>query len=132
MIGSCPHLFGRTGGQRWTHLGHILATSEPGTQQVTARSLPPGCQLIRIWELEFETTTLESVQLDGEERLHAPRALRRGEWIEFACDESQRTLRIVGSYRPSSMEVGISKLADCLVEDALATLDDSMIKAAGS
>jgi hypothetical protein len=122
MIGSCPHLFARTADGRWTHLGHILATSEPGTQTIVTRNLPVGCDLIRIWELEFETTRLESVQSDGRERLDAPHVLHRGEWIEFTCNESARTVQIAGSYKPSNMEIGISERVDSLADDALAAL----------
>jgi hypothetical protein len=122
MVGCCPHLFYHTCDDNWSHEGNILVSSAPGTLVTVRRRLPRGCDTIRIWELEHETTHLASLRLDNTEQLTEPLCLARGQWIDVTCTGVQE-LEVSGWYDsdiPASSQHSL--YLRVISQDALATL----------
>lgn len=121
MIGCCPHLFYR-GATGWSYDGSILAAPGVGIVVTAQRTLPLGCDSLRIWELEHEVTHIESIRLDGREQLSKPCRLTKGQWIDLPCAGVQE-LEVSGRYHS---EMRASHVHDSylrmLGQDALAEL----------
>lgn len=96
-MGSCPHLFFRLRDDGWHHVGEILSDAFAHRSAETV-DIPDGVDRVMIAELEFETTTINSI-VDGEITVvDGPLCLERGDSIEIAVSPGAR-LTITGSYR---------------------------------
>ena len=95
-VGSCPHIFFRNECGEWNYFGEVLTDSWriETTDHLVA---PQDAQLLRIAEVEFETSILYSVKIDDVERLDRPLQLNRGDHLDFALTPGAR-IHLQGLY----------------------------------
>lgn len=81
-VGSCPHVYFQEENGNWHYWGDVLGN---GWQRFTSDQfvVPENVLLIRIVEVEYETTTLHSVRIDRVEQLKEPIRLNRGDYLDF-------------------------------------------------
>lgn len=97
LAGSCPHVFVRTLSGSWRYAGEIFASASSAESPSCITCLiPENISVVRIAELEYETTTLQWIRIDGHSVAETV-VLERGDWIEMAVQAGQ-VLSIRGFY----------------------------------
>lgn len=81
-VGSCPHMFYRDVYGTWSYVKEIFRGGwrNSATERIV---VPRNVTLLRIVELDFETSFLTSFIVDGVQQLNEPRRLTRGEHFDF-------------------------------------------------
>lgn len=132
LIGCCPQVFYHSRAAGWRYGGSILAVTGSGLQVTVQRRIPPDCDIVRVWELEFETTHIESICLDDRELLTNACCLVRGQWIDVPSTGAQ-VLELSGWY-DSAMPASLQDAADMrmMIQDALAELRTQAVETVGS
>lgn len=104
LAGSCPHVFFRDTSGRWLYGGEVLVDAfGPDRSSCVACSIPDDVSTLRVSELEYETTTLDWICLDGEQVI-GHTLLERGQWIELPVRPGQR-VTMQGHYRCGTSSV---------------------------
>jgi hypothetical protein len=97
LAGSCPHIFLRSSDGAWHYAGEILSSaSSRELADWVGCVVPTGIGLVRIMELEFETTNLLSIAIDDRE-IAKDVVLSRGEWFDVPVRPGERVV-IQGFY----------------------------------
>lgn len=97
LAGSCPHVFWQATDGRWFYGGEIIVSAKDAESAVQASCVVPyGVSKLRIWELEYEETTIDWINVDGS-RVAEPLSLKRGESFEISVLPEQ-VVTIQGYY----------------------------------
>jgi hypothetical protein len=104
LAGSCPHVFFRDTSGRWLYGGEVLVDAfGPDRSSCVVCNIPDDVSKLRVSELEYETTTLDWICLDGEQVI-GHTLLERGQWIELPVRPGQR-VTMQGHYRCGTSSV---------------------------
>jgi hypothetical protein len=97
LAGSCPHVFWQMTDGRWFYGGEIIVSAKGAELAVQASCVVPyGVSRLRIWELEYEETTIDWINVDGA-RVVELLSLKRSESFEISVLPGQ-VVTIQGYY----------------------------------
>jgi len=97
FCGSCPHVFWQATDGQWFYGGEIIVSAKSAESAVeTSCVVPCGISKLRIWELEYEETTIDWISVDGS-RVAESLCLNRGESFEISVLPGQ-SVTIRGYY----------------------------------
>lgn len=102
MVGSCPRLYVFDRERGWSYLHEILSDSSPNRAARERIFLGRDIRRFRIVETDYEQSVVETLTFNGEDLIHEPAILQRGDEMEFGID-GPGTLEISGWYAASIM-----------------------------
>lgn len=90
-MGSCPHVFAQSNDGALRYLASAFTELGSGTVQEFAVTVPAGCKRLIVAELEFEETTLISVEIDRQTVMSGV-VLRCGEEVVIEAKDGSSVL----------------------------------------